>query len=142
MTSLYSHKHNGPGLRYVLAASVETGYIVWVHGPYPCGSHPDVCIFRIMLKGMLSDNEKIIADRGYRDIKCTYTALSDPTLARNFSLCRARHEAVNRRIKQFNVLRQRFRHCKSRNGICFHAVSNMTQIMIEQGAPFFPVTSE
>ena len=45
----YSHKFNGPGLRYEVAVSISTGHLVWAYGPFPCGSHPDISIFKLRL---------------------------------------------------------------------------------------------
>ena len=33
----FSHKVKGPGLRYEVALCISTGYIVWMHGRFPCG---------------------------------------------------------------------------------------------------------
>ncbi len=44
---------------------------------------------------------------------------------------RARHETVNRRFKQFAVLSNRFRHDKSSHSFCFHAIANVTQLIMD-----------
>jgi len=36
-----SFKHRGPGARYDVAICTQTGNIVWVNGPFPCGAYPD-----------------------------------------------------------------------------------------------------
>ena len=41
----YSHKFNGPGLRYEVGIAIQSGDIVWVHGPFPPGRFPDLTIF-------------------------------------------------------------------------------------------------
>ena len=46
---------------------------------------------------------------------------------------RARHETINRRFKQFHVLQDVFRHDLTKHQVCFFAVANVTQIMIELG---------
>eukprot|EP00171_Calliarthron_tuberculosum_P006568 IDg6568t1 len=51
--SWYSHKFKGPGLRYEVALAIETGEIVWVHGPFQAGAFNDVAIFRVGLKKAL-----------------------------------------------------------------------------------------
>lgn len=63
----FSHKFKGPGLRYEIAFCIETGKIVWVHGPFPCGAYPDLKIFRMALKLALSDSERTVADGTYND---------------------------------------------------------------------------
>ena len=43
------------------------------------------------------------------------------------------HETVNHRLKEFGVLSKRFRHSIHLHPMCFMAVVNITQIMIELG---------
>ena len=94
-----SHKFHSSGLRYEISLSIFTGTIVWINGPYPCGSYPDVKIFRDELKGNLIDSENVLADKGYKDHKCV---LWDSKLGkRNSSLLPARHETINGRFKFF-----------------------------------------
>jgi hypothetical protein len=52
-TKWYSHKYNKPGIRYEVATCINTGHIVWIHGPFPCGSHDDRTVFRLGLKNFL-----------------------------------------------------------------------------------------
>ena len=61
----FSHKFNGPGLRYEIGLSLQLGHIVWVNGPYPCGAWSDIKIFRDRMKLDLSKNERVEADNGY-----------------------------------------------------------------------------
>jgi hypothetical protein len=42
----YSHKFKGPGQRYEVGLCIQTDWIVWVNGPFPCGSHSDIKIAR------------------------------------------------------------------------------------------------
>ena len=138
-TDWFCHKFKSAGVRYEVAVSVTTGYIVWVHGPYPCGSHPDVRIFRLKLKNKLLPSERVIADQGYRDNRCDYLPDDLAFPDKLYFKCRARHENANKRIKQFNVAAYRFRHEKSLHGICFHAAANLAQLMIENGSPLFSI---
>lgn len=41
----YSHKFKKAGVRYEVAVCIQTGWIVWINGPYPCGAWPDIKIF-------------------------------------------------------------------------------------------------
>lgn len=72
---------------------------------------------------MVQANEMTVADEGYRD--------------RNYFIYNkdimARHETVNRRLKQFSVLNQKFRHQRHLHPQCLHAVANLTQLMIANG---------
>lgn len=124
----YSHKFKRAGLRYEVAVSLDTADIVWVHGPYPCGSYPDVLIFRRCMKGSLDEDEFVLADKGYGDNRCltpkTISSPISPVLHEAFA---DRHETVNKRLKDFLVLRRLFRHDRSLHGLCFHAVANVVQ---------------
>lgn len=66
----YSHKFWGPVLGYEVTVSKNTGDITWIHGPIPCGTWPDIKIFKSMLKAVLGYNKKVVADNGYKDCKC------------------------------------------------------------------------
>ena len=60
-------------------------------------------------------------------------------MSRLFAVIRARHEIMNRRMKHFNVLRQRFRHHSSLHSFCFYAVANLTEVSIESGEKLFSI---
>jgi hypothetical protein len=137
----YSHKFKGPGVRYEVAVCIQTGWIVWVNGPYPCGNWPDLKIARHWLIHELAPGEKFVADGGYRDggvFADTPTGLNTPHQRQN-GLARARHETVNSRFKIFNVLSKPYRHELTTHGQCFMAIANLTQIGIQKGAPLFQV---
>lgn len=51
----------------------------------------------------------------------------------------SRHETLNKRVKQFQVMQQRFRHFLDKHPTAFHAVINLTQLMIENGHPFYTI---
>jgi hypothetical protein len=42
----YSHKLNGPGLRYDIGLNIATGDVVWAYGGYPCGSYSNLKLAR------------------------------------------------------------------------------------------------
>ena len=111
---------------------------MWVHGPFPCGSHSDLRIFRMKMKGALEVEECVIADGGYRDSKCVNTA-DNPEKSHRFSFIRARHETFNGRLRNFFVLSHRFRHSISRHSFCFHAVANITHLMVSNGDALFSI---
>ena len=131
----YSHKFKSAGLRYEVGVGIANGHIVWSHGPFPCGEYNDLAIFRLRMKQSLLPEEKVVSDAGYQDERCS--ANSTSIEANNWGYVRARHEAVNKRLKQFNVLGRKFRHNLSPHGDCFNAVCNLTQLMIERGEPVF-----
>ena len=132
----YSHKFKGAGLRYEIAVSFKTCEVVWATGPYPCGSFPDLRIFRLKLKHLLAQNgEKAIADKGYRDPLCVQTVRYPSNLA---CRVRARHESINGRLKNFFVLSQTFRHPLNKHATCFFAVLNLTHLLLLED-PLFDI---
>lgn len=135
----YSHKFNGPGLRYEIGLCIRTGDIVWAHGGLPCGEWPDLRLARHAIIHALLPAETIIADRGYNDPN--YFDFPNGNAAdQQKRQILARHETVNRRIKQFSYcMSSRFRHSLQLHPRFFHAVVNVTQLMIESGEPLYLV---
>ena len=136
--SWYSHKFQGPGLRYEIGVGIFSGGIVWVNGPFPCGSWPDLKIAREALVHYLDQDEKVIADGGYRGDShfLTPTGINDD-FSRVMAVIRARHETVNGRFKSFNVLACTFRHSLGKHSQCFMAVANLVQVSLLTEAPLF-----
>ena len=134
-----------PGVRYEVAISIISGDIVWINGPFPCGFYNDIKIFRQGLKNMLEDGERVEADDGYlgeapkyvlcpKAIRCKFMSKKKKKLSQRI---RSRQETVNKRFKQFGVLRQIFRHPIEKHASVFRAVAVTTQVNIEQGNPLF-----
>ena len=132
----YSHKFKKAGLRYEVAVCIATGDIVWINGPFPCGTWPDINIFRRDLIYMLLPGEMVEADRGYRGeedyirTNKMYVSRSDRRAKRR---ARLRHETVNRRIKNFNILTTVFRSALHLHRHCFRAAAVITQLSFECG---------
>ena len=134
----YSHKFKGPALRYEVGVGILNGDIVWVHGPFPCGSYTDLNIFRLGMKDELDESECVLTDLGYGDERCkTKASMSNINMELFHSRILARHENVNRRLKQFSILSNRFRNSISKHSVCFHAVANITQLMFEENRSLF-----
>jgi hypothetical protein len=137
----FSFKFNGPGVRYEVAISIQTGDIVWVHGPFPCGEWPDLRIAREALIYALDAGEMYLADGGYHD----GNNWSDtPNGLNNFeqyqkSLARARHETANGKFKKWGALQQKYRHRLETHSSVFLAIANITQLSIKNGEPLFQV---
>ena len=138
----YSVKFRGPGVRYEIGLNIQTGDIVWVNGPYPCGHFPDPQIAQLPggLEDSLGPNEFYLCDGVYRfrPMSVTPTGYNNPD-DRMKSIARARHETVNSRFKRFGILRQRFRHDLLKHRCCAYAVINICQVEIEEEAPLFQV---
>ena len=139
----WSHKHNGPGLRYELGVSIMTGYIVWIHGPYPCGAFNDISVFRKCLKHvvLLTPGERVEADKGYRGERGLIDTTDDNCHTREQkamkSLVRSRHETMNARIASFKICDDVFRYNLHKHRHCVQAVTSIVQLIIENGNPLF-----
>jgi hypothetical protein len=135
-TSIFSQKLNGPAYKYEIGLCIVTGDIVWVNGPFEAGRH-DATIFKEDgLRDSLCDDEGIEVDAVYQDDE----KFKSPNVSqsrkdrRQKSQVRSRHEIVNSRFKDFNVLDMTFRHTKGmkeKHCICFDAVAVVTQLSFE-----------
>ena len=132
----FSHKFWKAGLRYEVAVCIKTGDIVWTNGPFPCGRWPDIRIFRRNLIRMLGFGEMVEADLGYRGepnyVRTPHNYLSRSD-RRAKKKTRARHETVNKRLKDFRCLSSVFRHERRDHQPCFLACAVVTQISFESG---------
>ena len=136
----YSHKFKGPGIRYEVAVSIKGGDIVWINGPYACGSWPDISIFRERLIHMLLPGEMVEADRGYRGEPTkirTPVDAATPEETKMKSRARACQETANKRFKQFRILHNTFRHDITKHKHVFGSIVVITQLSIEHGEPLF-----
>ena len=144
---MYSHKFNGPGIKYEVAICIRTGHIVWINGPF-AASTSDPTIFENGLSNELEENEVVEADGVYRgpDKAMLPQQGIDSAERKQKSVARGRHEVVNGRLKQFNVLTTHFRHMKpnrnamfERHGFCFTAIAVITRLKFEHGGQTFDV---
>ena len=109
-TDWNSHKFEGPGLWYEVCVAIQTGYIVWLNGPFKAGAFNDITIFRQGLKSMLKNGERVEADKGYLgeagliDVPNDMLGI-DPDQKRRKAIVRYRHETCNKRFKQWNCLK-------------------------------------
>ena len=63
--SFYSFKFKKSALRYEVGVCIKNGFIVWIHGPFPCGQYNDITIFRHLLLSCLDYGERVECDDGY-----------------------------------------------------------------------------
>jgi hypothetical protein len=134
-------------LRYEVALCIQTGDIVWINGPYEAGMWNDFKIFRDALLTMLAPSERVEADDGYvgeapQYVKCPKSFTNPEETEAMQQLVRNRQETVNKRFKQWGVLKQIFRHSKDNlgsHGDCFAAIAVITQVSINHGERLFDV---
>jgi len=129
----FSHKFKHAGLRYEIAICIQTGWIVWINGPYPCGHWPDLDISRDGLNQALLPWEKFVADGTYKDeYGYSYTPTGYNTREQHMkAVARARHETINGVFKKFGALKDEWRHHRTKHGIAFSAIANIVQAQIQ-----------
>ncbi len=91
------------------------------------------------MKQALVRGERAVPDKGYSDDSC-WTPRDTGLTVSNRVVCadfRARHETVNKRLKQFGVLNQRFRHHRSLHSFCVHTVANVSQFLMSTEPLFY-----
>jgi hypothetical protein len=139
---IFFHKINGVALKYEVGVCIQTGYIVWVNGPFKAGKWNDIKLNRSTLKEQLLPGEMVEADRGYRGdetVRCP-----DTVFPRSYKQAkqkaRARHKMVNGRLKKYRVLASVFRHERNLHQFVFYAVAVIKKIGFEDGSPPFSVS--
>ena len=130
----FSHKFQSGGLRYEVGVCIVTGHIVWINGPFRCGTN-DITIARQCVIANLTKNEMVEADKGYAG-EDYYIRTPFPKHCRTKKEmkmkadARGRHETVNERLKTFKILADTFRHPLSSHSSIFWAVAVITQLNI------------
>lgn len=119
--------------------NINDGRIVWVNGGVPCGSWSDLKLARETYITMVNAGETTIADDTYKDAAYFIYPSGFPDSIALQKRIMARHETINARLKQFSVLTKPFRHRLNLHPICFHAIANITQLMILNGEPLYRV---
>ena len=139
-SKMYSHKVNGPAVKYEVGVCLKTGHIVWINGPF-VGSTNDGTIFRNGLSPILCIDEAVEVDRGYSgDDKMKVPNMGMTSKQRKMkSNARAQHEAVNGRLKNWNSLGHRFRHNLQKHHIVFRSILVLEQIKLNHGKKMFTV---
>ena len=139
----YSHKFKKSGLRYEVGLCIATGDIVWLNGPYECGRWPDISIFRDSLLSHLAPAERIEADdHGYfgehpLHVKCPAGFANPESTLFMQQRARNRQETVNKRFKDWGLLKQVYRHEIAGHGVAFRAIAVITQLAINGGEALF-----
>ena len=140
----YSHKTNSSGTRYQIAVSIPTGLIVHIDGPYPAGHWPDIKIYRRLLKYLLLPGEMVLADLGYRGDSTIITPddVIEPDMLQLMSNARARHEGINGMFKMFRILRDIYRHDRSKHESIFKCVAVLVQLRLKRGEGTYDITNQ
>ena len=136
-----SQKFKHAALRYEIGICIQTGWIVWVNGPYPAGQWPDLSISRDGLNQALKKGEMFVADGGYADSHGWSMTPSGYNTREQYmkAVARARHETVNRYFKVFGAFKNQWRHPRKKHGIAFYAAANIVQARIQLEPTIFQV---
>jgi hypothetical protein len=143
----WTKKFNGAGVRYEVGVALQKSAIVHINGPFACGANPDKNIFAGKLKYKLDiAHEKTFTDKGYWGYgdTCTYIDRNGLVNGRNSRNKRktvagiqARHETVFKRMKQFRVLKTKYRHDLADHQYCFRAIAALVQLNMKADEPLF-----
>jgi len=132
-----------PGLRYEVAVSIIQGDIVWVNGPFACGVYNDWTIFnQFGLKDALDLNERVEADDGYRGgdpeyCKTPSGVFHDRERQAARRRVMGRQETVNKKLKEWQILNNVFRHDIKKHSMVFRAIVVITQVRINNGEKLY-----
>ena len=137
----YSHKYGKAALAYEIGVSVWRKKICWIKGPYPAGKG-DRDIYRLALKDKIPPGKKVIADRIYTSESGTVSApnrLDEDDVKEFKSRARARHETLNRLIKNFRCMSTPWRHGRDKHVVFFEACCVVVQYNLDCGDELFDI---
>jgi DDE superfamily endonuclease len=140
----YSHKSHSAGLNYEIAVNLHESKVVWINGPFPAGRN-DRSVYTQAggLQSMIPPSKKVIADKGYRsqnDVTLSTPNPFDSDIVKTFKKrASARHETLNQRIKNFEVLAGCFRHNIAKHQCVFEAICVIVQYDMESGYALFDI---
>lgn len=129
----FSGKLRGPGMRYEIGLNINNGHIVWAFGGYPCKEFSDLQLAREAFVPALDANEQAMADKSYRKDPSFITPTDENK--KEHKEIMSRHEAVAKRLRLFQILKVSYRHELEKHNMVFHAIVNLTQLMIEHEEP-------
>jgi hypothetical protein len=142
-----SHKFKGPGLTYEVCMDLWECRMIHIRRPGKAGKN-DKTVFRESLMGKIPAGSKVIADNGYmaddlREVLAFSTTEHPRHIRRMYGRAKARHESLYSRMKNFDVLSERFR-CKhadrdAKHKTCFECVAIIVQYQFDCGSPLFTV---
>lgn len=122
-----------------IGISIKTNEVYWVNGPFKAGTSDRTIAERYGLGDRIPENRFILGDKGYRglDFVCTRNSQDAPVVKEFKKRALARHETFNKRFKDFNCLRHRFRHGERKFKYAFEACVVLCIINMDLGSPLF-----
>ena len=142
-TKFYAFKFEKAGVNVEIGLDLFQDRIVWVNGPFP-GSVHDLTMFRkeggLKQKMEETGSIKAVGDKGYRGenaLISVHNSLDSPQVREFKKRALARHETMNKRLKNFSCLGERFRHKFHNFKKFLLAVVVTVQFQFENGSPLF-----
>ena len=141
-----SHKSAGKSaLRYELGINKLKANIIWVEGPYPAGTWPNIKIFLNSFACHLLLGKRVEADNGYvyvghpDKIKCPNNDCNPAKNIEMQSAARSRHETFNSHLKNWGILERTYHHDITQHGSVFTACTVITQLCVANREPLLEV---
>lgn len=134
----FSHKFKGASIKYEIGIDLQ-GNFAWVSPPYR-GSAGDSTIFKRQLRQLIPQDYAAIVDSAYGiedDKVAPVTEFDSTEVVRFKKRALARHETGKKRIKDFAVTTETFRHSVDFHSFCFYASIVICQYNIEHGENLF-----
>lgn len=131
----YSVKKSRHTLKYEIACSMVDSTIIWINGPFPGSTH-DLTIARAAFIRRLGIQEKALADKAYvGDMHFIPPYRPARTNAervwnRQHHQVRQKIERLIKRVKQFCILKETWRHDLDLHHIVFTVCCNITNICL------------
>lgn len=133
----YAYKHNFAGLNYQIVLSLWTNKIWYANDGDPGSTH-DMKAIRAEFIDMVPEGCRVIADDGYtgrteqeKKIFSVRNTLDDTDVKQFKANAKARQEQLNKRLKDYECIRKKFRHGVDKHRKCFAAVLVLVQYAIE-----------
>jgi hypothetical protein len=134
----HSIKFDAAGVRYLITSSIYTPTICWISRCYQPGPNTDLVIARKPgeIGSILNHyGEKSFADAIFKDPNFIIPDGTHRPEQRLLRMAQARHEHMNRRMKEFGILSKEFRNEYELHEYVVHAVANIVQLSLWYARP-------
>ena len=131
--SYYYFKTKGHALKYEIVVSVEPSRILWVNGPFRASIHD---LSRNFLLQNINSHELFIADKAYVGERNFITPFKQAHSIEQIEWNKMHHELqrrvewINRRVKIFRCLKEKWRHDLSKHQQVFSLVCQITNLVL------------
>ncbi|KAJ3329049.1 hypothetical protein HDU76_008741, partial [Blyttiomyces sp. JEL0837] len=135
---LFSSKMKHAALRFIVGTAPNTSAIVCLTGGVPCGAWPDLKLAQATILKDLPKGEMAAADKGFRGDPRVMTYIDGATTDaekrhnQNIKNMKARHDTVNKRLKDFRILQDMSRTSIERYRMFVLAVAQVVNIKIQR----------